>query len=254
MQSPNQNQLFSWLSPVLTQLDPKLFGGWTSPHSTAQLKHMVIPGPRVVWEGPPASTVWSQQHTYGTPNSSIDFPQKKFRLLFALISLHSDSCVPGFLRNCFKCVRRHEENFLSFLLWFLSRCYCKCEHWRSWNRTAAAMPYEEGGATPRNMGTQCENTDVENQNTVGTVLKRYFGLLGVRTSDPLLKVVIWIAFISEVHIMIGGMSHSSLYLIFYRRLVQLWLWYCLLSFMPFLSSASVAQQNVWGTVLFLLES
>ena len=61
------------------------------------------------------------------------------------------------------------------------------------------MPYEEGGATPRNMGTQCENTDVENQNTVGTVLKRYFGLLGVRTSDPLLKVVIWIAFISEVH-------------------------------------------------------
>ena len=54
------------------------------------------------------------------------------------------------------------------------------------------MPNATGPATPRNMGTQqCENIDVENQNTVGTDL-------GVHTSDPLLKVVEWIAHLTKV--------------------------------------------------------
>ena len=44
------------------------------------------------------------------------------------------------------------------------------------------MPYEPAGATPMNMGTQCQNIDAENQNT----------------SDPLLKVVLWIAYLTEV--------------------------------------------------------
>ena len=47
---------------------------------------------------------------------------------------------------------------------------------------AIPMPYEPAGATPRNMGTQCQNIDAENQNT----------------SDPLLKVVLWIAYLTEV--------------------------------------------------------
>ena len=53
------------------------------------------------------------------------------------------------------------------------------------------MPYATAGATPRNIGTQCENIEVENQNTVRTSL-------GVHTSDPLLKVVEWIAELTEV--------------------------------------------------------
>ena len=54
------------------------------------------------------------------------------------------------------------------------------------------MPYATGPATPRNMGTQqCENIDVETQNTVGTDL-------GVHTSDPLLKVAKWIAYLTKV--------------------------------------------------------
>jgi len=28
------------------------------------------------------------------------------------------------------------------------------------------MPHAKDGATPKNMGTQCENIDIENQNTV----------------------------------------------------------------------------------------
>ena len=50
------------------------------------------------------------------------------------------------------------------------------------------MPYGPDGANPRNMRTQCENVDVENQNTVRTG----------HTSDPLLKVVEWIAWLTEV--------------------------------------------------------
>ena len=53
------------------------------------------------------------------------------------------------------------------------------------------MPYGPDGASPRNMRTQCENVDVENQNTVRTGL-------GAHTSDPLLKVVEWIAWLTEV--------------------------------------------------------
>ena len=50
------------------------------------------------------------------------------------------------------------------------------------------MPYGPDGANPRNMRTQCENVDVENQNTVRTG----------HTSDPLLKVVESIAWLTEV--------------------------------------------------------
>ena len=71
------------------------------------------------------------------------------------------------------------------------------------------MPYAADGATPMNMGTQCANVGVENQNTVWTVLRKYFRLavrsvdwkyfgLGVHTSDPLLNVVKWIAYFTEV--------------------------------------------------------
>ena len=61
------------------------------------------------------------------------------------------------------------------------------------------MPYAIVGATPRNMGTQCENIDVENQNTDGkSGLRKYFGL-GIHTSDPLLNVVKWITYLSEVY-------------------------------------------------------
>ena len=60
------------------------------------------------------------------------------------------------------------------------------------------MSYATDGASPKNMGTQCENTNVENQNTVRTSgLRKYFGL-GVHTSDPLLNVVKWIAYFTEV--------------------------------------------------------
>ena len=60
------------------------------------------------------------------------------------------------------------------------------------------MPYAIVGATPRNMGTQCENIDVENQNTDGkSGLRKYFGL-GIHTSDPLLNVVKWITYLTEV--------------------------------------------------------
>jgi hypothetical protein len=53
--------------------------------------------------------------------------------------------------------------------------------------------------------TQCENIDVENQDTVITVyhidgvfsLRKYFGL-DVCTTDPLLNVVKWIAFFTEI--------------------------------------------------------
>ena len=62
------------------------------------------------------------------------------------------------------------------------------------------------GFTPRNIETQCENIEVENQDTVSVgpyhvdgvfSLRKYFGL-DVRTSDPLLNVVKWIAFFTEV--------------------------------------------------------
>ena len=66
-------------------------------------------------------------------------------------------------------------------------------------------PYATDGISPRNIETQCENIDVENQDTVITVyhidgvfsLRKYFGL-DVRTTDPLLNVVKWIAFFTEV--------------------------------------------------------
>jgi len=68
------------------------------------------------------------------------------------------------------------------------------------------MPDETTGATPRNIGTQCENIDlesgVENNSTrkglwLKSALKKYFSL-GVRTSDPLLTAAKWIAYVSEI--------------------------------------------------------
>ena len=50
------------------------------------------------------------------------------------------------------------------------------------------MPYGPDGANPRKMQTHCANVDVENQNTVRTG----------HTSDPLLKVVESIAWLTEV--------------------------------------------------------
>ena len=60
--------------------------------------------------------------------------------------------------------------------------------------------------SPRNIGTQCENIDLEAGSENGTVkkglcltenLKKYFGL-GVQVSDPLLNAAKWIAYITEV--------------------------------------------------------
>ena len=64
------------------------------------------------------------------------------------------------------------------------------------------MPNSTDGASPRNMGTQCENTDVDNQDTDVRIsgLRKYFGL-GVHTTDPLLNLLKWITYFTEVHIM-----------------------------------------------------
>jgi len=61
------------------------------------------------------------------------------------------------------------------------------------------MPNSTDGASPRNMGTQCENTYVENQDTDvrKSGLRKYFGL-GVHTSDPLLNLLKWITYFTEV--------------------------------------------------------
>jgi hypothetical protein len=68
------------------------------------------------------------------------------------------------------------------------------------------MPDERGGATPRNIATQCENIDVEsateNNSTkkrlwLKSAVKKYFRL-GVHTSDPLLNVAKWIAYVTEI--------------------------------------------------------
>ena len=63
-------------------------------------------------------------------------------------------------------------------------------------------PYATDGITPRNIETQCENIDVENLSTAELaefygLNRKYFGL-DVRTTDPLLNVVKWIAFFTEV--------------------------------------------------------
>ena len=52
-------------------------------------------------------------------------------------------------------------------------------------------PYSRDGITPRNIETQCENIDVENQNTVRTGL-------GGHTSDPFQNVLDWIAYLPIV--------------------------------------------------------
>ena len=60
----------------------------------------------------------------------------------------------------------------------------------------------------RNIGTQCENIELDPASDNGTIkkgiwpkenLKKYFGL-GVQVSDPLLNVAKWIAYITEVNL------------------------------------------------------
>jgi len=62
------------------------------------------------------------------------------------------------------------------------------------------------GFTTRNIESQCENIEVENQDTVSVgpyhvdgvfSLRKFFGL-DVRTSDPLLNVVKWVAFFTKI--------------------------------------------------------
>jgi len=59
---------------------------------------------------------------------------------------------------------------------------------------------------PRNIGTQCENIDLESAGESGTMtkglwlkksFKKYFGI-PVQVSDPLLNVAKWIAYVTEI--------------------------------------------------------
>ena len=68
--------------------------------------------------------------------------------------------------------------------------------------------------TPRNIGTQCENIDLESARESGTMtkglwlkksLKNYFGI-PVQVSDPLLNVAGWIAYVTEVGVETGNAS------------------------------------------------
>ena len=102
------------------------------------------------------------------------------------------------------------------------------------------LPENSGEVTPRNMGTQCENLEIvesgsENDLTIKRLwlravlkVKQYFGF-GVRTSDPLLNVVKWIALITEVLFII--ISKEMYILVHFNpfssrlvHLVQLLLW------------------------------
>jgi len=78
-------------------------------------------------------------------------------------------------------------------------------------------------ATPRNIGTQCENVDLESAGANNTTrkelwlrssLKKYFRL-GVCTSDPLLNAVKWIAYGTEI----GAVVIVAIPLIFYFLVV-----------------------------------
>ena len=92
------------------------------------------------------------------------------------------------------------------------------------------MPHATDGAISKNMGTQCENIDVENQKTVRTSgLRKYFGL-GLHTSDPLLNVLKWIVYFTEVPCFhVRDVVVTS----FLHRLVQLSLWLSPISFFCF---------------------
>ena len=86
---------------------------------------------------------------------------------------------------------------------------------------------------PRNIGTQCENIDLESARESGTLtkglwlkksLKNYFGL-GAQVSDPLLNVAKWIAYVTEVGVETGNASDISQNIkCFPPRLVQLLWW------------------------------
>jgi len=71
--------------------------------------------------------------------------------------------------------------------------------------------------SPRNIGTQCENIDLESGSENVTMtkglcftesLKKYFGL-GVQVSDPLLNAAKWIAYITEVKLEIFLLSKKK---------------------------------------------
>jgi len=77
--------------------------------------------------------------------------------------------------------------------------------------------------TPRNIGTQCENIDVESATEsnstrrklwLRSAVKKYFSL-GVRTSDPLLNAAKWIAYVTEF----GAVVTVGLPLLFYFLVV-----------------------------------
>jgi len=69
------------------------------------------------------------------------------------------------------------------------------------------MPDETGGSTPRNIGTQCEDIDVESSTRennapskrlwLKSAVKKYFRL-GVHMSDPLLNAAKWVAYVTEI--------------------------------------------------------
>jgi len=86
------------------------------------------------------------------------------------------------------------------------------------------MPDETSGATPRNIGTQCEDIDVESANRENSssskklwlkaAVKKYFRF-GVHTSDPLLNAAKWIAYVTEI----GAVVIVALPLLFYFLVV-----------------------------------
>ena len=91
------------------------------------------------------------------------------------------------------------------------------------------MPDETPGATPRNIGTQCENIDLEsateNNSTtkrlwLKSAVKKYFSL-GVRTSDPLLTAAKWVAYITEVQFIKKNCNRDVFEYLLSPRLVQL---------------------------------
>ena len=107
-------------------------------------------------------------------------------------------------------------------------------------------------ATPRNIGTQCENVDLESAGANNTTrkelwlrssLKKYFRL-GVCTSDPLLNAVKWIAYGTEVIIyQCFRWEMSSFTSLPFSRLVRPWLWLFLSFFISLLSSPTNGQSS-----------
>ena len=82
------------------------------------------------------------------------------------------------------------------------------------------------------MGTQCQNVENEDTDVRKSGLRKYFGL-GVHTSDPLLNVVKWIAYFTEVS---SFDMRDVIVTFFFHRLVQLSLWSSSTSFFSSVSA------------------